>query len=409
MSHSSRWSFTSRHHQRDIRRSLEQLGYIENYRSQEQMRRRGFFIFLKLGVMDFFEVVKIRIKDFFRFIFTPFRWVGTKLAYMWELWFSFRHKEHTTHGTGAGGIPFNSDVSQYQKIHNAIQDMRMGLMKEKEALWMGKYMTDIPWKKFDMNEIYKPKTSYIQDLLPKIREDYSNYMTTDITKVQPISGTVMVDLINSIKEWEMDKLDKDIKALQESIDHWKKDVVDEGGIGHAGHENCPLCHMYYYKSAHFSTRAHKCEGCPIQQKTGKIACLGSPYHDWAECKSIGDATGALRHAFKMIGFMQDILVEKLSQKTNILNKKFEEEHAKYRATRVKYEVWVDVTKEYINKSGSMTWRVPLSPKEKYHITGRAHILTLWKRYEMTQEEIDLETSKGKDVHRMDPITGLEKK
>ena len=61
-----------------------------------------------------------------------------------------------------------------------------------------------------------------------------------------------------------------IKLIQESIAKWEA-IRDGKGVDQ-GHYNCPLCHEYYYR---------RCAGCPIQEHTGEMYCIDTPYDKWA--------------------------------------------------------------------------------------------------------------------------------
>lgn len=65
--------------------------------------------------------------------------------------------------------------------------------------------------------------------------------------------------------------------LEESIEHWKRLATgttepDEG----IGMKYCALCQAY----AHDDLREEECcIGCPVQKKTGRRWCEGSPYSE----------------------------------------------------------------------------------------------------------------------------------
>lgn len=65
-------------------------------------------------------------------------------------------------------------------------------------------------------------------------------------------------------------------ALIASINHWY-DLVDDPVGTLYGRTSCALC-------AEFNTMSNmnQCEGCPVHEKTGSPACLGSPYEAFLE-------------------------------------------------------------------------------------------------------------------------------
>lgn len=62
-----------------------------------------------------------------------------------------------------------------------------------------------------------------------------------------------------------------LKALKESIAHWKRLATGKRGIGEY-HDctSCALCEAYLYD---------KCNNCPVKLKTGRRFCVGSPWHN----------------------------------------------------------------------------------------------------------------------------------
>ena len=63
-----------------------------------------------------------------------------------------------------------------------------------------------------------------------------------------------------------------LKALRGSIKKWEGVVA--GTTADYGGDNCPLCALFFYKSA--------CRGCPVYEDTKIDACRGSPFIDWFE-------------------------------------------------------------------------------------------------------------------------------
>lgn len=69
-------------------------------------------------------------------------------------------------------------------------------------------------------------------------------------------------------DMRISKLDKDIRLLDECIIHWH--AVLKGEEEPSG-SKCALCREYSELSS--------CNGCPIQESTGRPACYGTPYYD----------------------------------------------------------------------------------------------------------------------------------
>ena len=64
--------------------------------------------------------------------------------------------------------------------------------------------------------------------------------------------------------------------VQQAIDASVKTWLDIA-TGHGedkGAENCPLCALFFYRDG--------CEECPVQKKTGKGRCRGTPYYDFTD-------------------------------------------------------------------------------------------------------------------------------
>ena len=62
-----------------------------------------------------------------------------------------------------------------------------------------------------------------------------------------------------------------IKALKESIEHWKRLEEGEPNYNETPHgDNCPLCQLYDEES-------DDCFGCPIREKTKQDQCAGTPW------------------------------------------------------------------------------------------------------------------------------------
>lgn len=58
------------------------------------------------------------------------------------------------------------------------------------------------------------------------------------------------------------------RALDGSIDKWKKIVAGTGGDN--GARNCPLCLKF-----------RDCLGCPVAARTGVALCADTPFSEWA--------------------------------------------------------------------------------------------------------------------------------
>ena len=62
-------------------------------------------------------------------------------------------------------------------------------------------------------------------------------------------------------------------ALKISIEKWEwlaKNITDYTGAPDVGIDECALCHIYLKE-------AGNCFGCPVQRKTRKHDCVGTPY------------------------------------------------------------------------------------------------------------------------------------
>lgn len=69
----------------------------------------------------------------------------------------------------------------------------------------------------------------------------------------------------------MDK--RTLKALKGSIAKWQAIVK---GTGYdAGADNCPLCEEFQADDVELV-----CSGCPVQARTGRSFCAGTPYDRW---------------------------------------------------------------------------------------------------------------------------------
>ncbi|MCC6489122.1 MAG: hypothetical protein IT364_16605 [Candidatus Hydrogenedentes bacterium] len=63
------------------------------------------------------------------------------------------------------------------------------------------------------------------------------------------------------------------QAIDASVKKWL-DIATGHGVD-KGAENCPLCALFFH-------RGEGCEGCPVQKKTNKKGCRGTPYYDFTD-------------------------------------------------------------------------------------------------------------------------------
>lgn len=69
--------------------------------------------------------------------------------------------------------------------------------------------------------------------------------------------------------------EKTLKALQGSIEKWRR-IVEERGVD-KGTKNCPLCQLFYKDI---------CTGCPVSEHTGYAWCEDTPYPEWTGITSL---------------------------------------------------------------------------------------------------------------------------
>ena len=88
-----------------------------------------------------------------------------------------------------------------------------------------------------------------------------------------------------------------IKKWQKIVDYLAKKIVDwtivkelEQGCG-----NCPLCQMFKL-----------CGGCPVFKKTEKMACMETPYIDFANAKSLRNLKIARESAKAEVKFLKSL-------------------------------------------------------------------------------------------------------
>ena len=95
-----------------------------------------------------------------------------------------------------------------------------------------------------------------------------------------------------------DKLTEQQKyALIKSIDHWRR--LRDDPIGCAARDelpnwqSCSLCAEFLRG---ISLGDQKCNGCPIQEKTGLTSCMGTPFNEAAN--AIHDIIGEEKYTKK---------------------------------------------------------------------------------------------------------------
>ncbi len=69
------------------------------------------------------------------------------------------------------------------------------------------------------------------------------------------------------------------EALQGSIKKWEGIVA--GTVEDEGRINCPLCRLFIEE--------YDCPACPVMVETKLFDCSGSPYADYSDTHSVGDA------------------------------------------------------------------------------------------------------------------------
>lgn len=93
------------------------------------------------------------------------------------------------------------------------------------------------------------------------------------------------------------------KALEESVEHWKRMRDDKECVEKPSSEYCSCCDLFYCVG---------CVGCPIAKKARRDGCNNTPYGDavnaWDErLLSYYGWRNWRRAAKRMISFMQEIL------------------------------------------------------------------------------------------------------
>lgn len=69
----------------------------------------------------------------------------------------------------------------------------------------------------------------------------------------------------------IEKLQKDIKLVQECIMHWDRVIQ---GVDRPNVQSCSLCREYLLNAGMDS-----CKKCPIYEETGQTVCSGTPYQE----------------------------------------------------------------------------------------------------------------------------------
>jgi len=107
------------------------------------------------------------------------------------------------------------------------------------------------------------------------------------------------------------------EALDESINHWKKnyDAVNPWDAS-TSPMYCALCMMFH---------KNNCAGCPVSEKTQRTFCSGTPYSDadrklqaWYETTDVDEKN--LREAWrkaakKELEFLMSLKIEKVENRT----------------------------------------------------------------------------------------------
>jgi hypothetical protein len=70
--------------------------------------------------------------------------------------------------------------------------------------------------------------------------------------------------------------EKTLKALKESIEHWKRLAKGTEGEDYGGPE-CALCKKFNHFVNENIPLEDSCKGCPVFQKTGEKYCRDTPY------------------------------------------------------------------------------------------------------------------------------------
>jgi hypothetical protein len=96
-----------------------------------------------------------------------------------------------------------------------------------------------------------------------------------------------------------------LKALKGSIKKWEA-IVAGTGVD-LGCDNCPLCERFLLGMG-------SCVGCPVSEKTGRVACIRTPYGDFASAQPldsqhpyVANTPDSRKHARRMLAFLKRLL------------------------------------------------------------------------------------------------------
>lgn len=104
-----------------------------------------------------------------------------------------------------------------------------------------------------------------------------------------------------------------LKALKGSIRKWEQ-IVEGTGID-KGPYNCPLCMKF--NSVFVSAYQENCKGCPVAERSGRSACLGTPYEAWdARDESLDGSPENISLAEEELKFLRSLLPEETSNESN---------------------------------------------------------------------------------------------
>jgi len=99
------------------------------------------------------------------------------------------------------------------------------------------------------------------------------------------------------------------KALNESIAHWERmrafETTEEFDKEEPHGPFCSLCKLFLVK--------YNCEGCPVFEKTGKVACRSTPYStaytsyfEWKRINTKKNRTAWRKAATREINFLKSL-------------------------------------------------------------------------------------------------------
>lgn len=99
-----------------------------------------------------------------------------------------------------------------------------------------------------------------------------------------------------------------LKALRESIAHWKRLATGKRREGeHIGTRDCALCNLFLAK---------QCVGCPVAKSTGTFGCVETPYGKAAAARAMHgfDSPEFKSAARKELAFLQSLLPERKAKR-----------------------------------------------------------------------------------------------